>query len=525
MSSDGSGRPVTKTAPLPLPGKAQPVRFGKFLLVDRLGRGGMAEVWKARMSGPAGFQRTLVVKRILPHLVEDEHFVQMFVAEARLSARLNHANIVQVYELGDVDGEYYLAMEYVRGRDLVSVMRAQIERGRIDPGLAAYAIRDVCRALNYAHALTDDDGTPLRLIHRDVSPSNVMLGFDGAVKLLDFGIAKALSEANDNKTQTGTLKGKFGYMSPEQVQGRDLDHRTDIFAVGICLHETLTGKRLFKGASDLHTIALVRDATIDPPSAQNIEVGAELDRICLKALAREPRERYQTCEEMARDLDRVVHETKWGPEKLRTVLEGLFTNEVSNTAVGMIDGDGDGRFTVGTLRRWERRRRVAWAVAGLVMVSGLAYLGARALAPQPREPEIERAATTPPPTVPPPLPALARVRVTTTPPGAQVDIDATAEAPAVSGETPLTLSVPRSAEPRKLMVRLAGYRPYSEEIVPDTDLAVQVALQPDAEPKPPSTAHLQAAHKPPGKKSKAPATHASKPAKDLKAGDLADPFH
>ena len=182
----------------------------------------MAEVWKARIDRAGGFQRTLVIKRILPHLVEDDEFVQMFVAEARLSARLNHANIVQVFELGDVDGEFYLAMEYVRGRDLVNVVRAQLSSAAPPPpGLGAFVAREVCRALAYAHALTDDDGAPLRLIHRDVSPSNVMVGFDGAVKLLDFGIAKALG-ARPTRTArvTGTLKGKFGYMSPEQVEGK-----------------------------------------------------------------------------------------------------------------------------------------------------------------------------------------------------------------------------------------------------------------------------------------------------------------
>ncbi len=163
----------------------QQVRFGKYLLCERLGRGGMAEVWKAKILGPAGFQRTVVVKRILPHLAEDPHFVQMFVSEARLSARLSHANIVHVYELGDVDGEYFLAMEYVRGHDLVSVMRAQVMRAVPPPGLGAFVAREVCRALAYAHALTDDDGRPLRLIHRDVSPSTspssytcTMLGCD-----------------------------------------------------------------------------------------------------------------------------------------------------------------------------------------------------------------------------------------------------------------------------------------------------------------------------------------------------------
>src|SRR6478752_7430996 len=189
----------------------------------------MAEVWKAKALGPMGYARKLVVKRILPELACDDEFVRMFVEEARLSASLNHRNIVQVYEFGDVGGEYYLAMEWVHGRDLNTILRELKDRDAKPPvELAAYVAREVCRALAYAHALTDEDGQPLRLIHRDVSPSNVMLGFDGSVKLLDFGIAKALAEANENKTQTGTLKGKFGYMSPEQVDGKPFDHRVDL---------------------------------------------------------------------------------------------------------------------------------------------------------------------------------------------------------------------------------------------------------------------------------------------------------
>src|SRR5207237_5276030 len=163
---------------------------------------------------------------------------------------------------------------------LVSTVRSQLPQGPPPPGLGALVLREVCRALGYAHSLCDDDGTPLQLIHRDVTPSNVMLGFDGAVKLLDFGIAKALSEASENRTVTGTLKGKFGYMSPEQVEGREIDHRADLFAAGIVLHEVLTGKRLFKGSSDLATIAMVREARVDPPSLVKPDVPKILVEIC-----------------------------------------------------------------------------------------------------------------------------------------------------------------------------------------------------------------------------------------------------
>ncbi len=309
----------------------EPVAFGKYQLVERLGKGGMAEVWKARIVGPAGFERTMVIKRILPQLVEDPDFVAMFVSEARLSARLNHANIVTVFELAKFGDEYYLAMEYVRGHDLISVLRTHAPRGAIPPGAAAYVLREVCRALGYAHAVTDDDGNPLRIIHRDVSPSNVMIGFDGGVKLLDFGIAKALAETDDSKTLTGTLKGKLGYMSPEQLDGREIDHRADLFSIGVLLWELVTGRRLFKGATDVQTIARVREAQVAPPSTVNPEVPPELDAICLKALARDPDRRYQTGEELAAALDRVAHELAWGPERMMTLMRSLFPSEASHT--------------------------------------------------------------------------------------------------------------------------------------------------------------------------------------------------
>ncbi len=289
-----------------------PQRLGRYTLLELLGTGGMAEVWKARIDGPGGFQRNIVIKRLLPHLSRDPGFVEMFFAEARLYSLLDHPNIVQVYELGHEGDVYFMAMEHVRGCDVIAVLRS-LHKG-LPPfmcGLAAYTVREVCRALAYAHGYVHESKGPLRIVHRDVSPSNIMLSYDGRVKLLDFGIAKALS-ATDNLTQPGMLKGKFAYMSPQQAEGRPIDHRADLFAAGIVLHEMISGKRLFKAPDHLLTLAIVREAKVEKPSQNNPEASAELDRICLKALARLENDRYQSADEMADDLDKEVARLAFG---------------------------------------------------------------------------------------------------------------------------------------------------------------------------------------------------------------------
>jgi serine/threonine protein kinase len=291
----------------------------------------MADVFKARVQGPAGFERIFVVKRILPHLCDDPIFTKMFIEEAKMSARLSHPNIVQVFELGAVDTEYFISMEYVRGRDLAETMRTLWARiGPPRPELVAYVGREMCRALAYAHDLTGDDGTLLGMIHRDVSPSNVMLSYDGAVKLLDFGIAKALGgdeKTDESATQRGTLKGKFAYMAPEQTQGSEVDRRIDIFATGIVLHEILTGRRLFKGENDLQTVEKVRQCDVPPPSLQNPLCPPELDVIVLKALAKYRDDRFQTASEMADALDDVVHAARFQPSHLAQLMRDLFPAE------------------------------------------------------------------------------------------------------------------------------------------------------------------------------------------------------
>jgi serine/threonine protein kinase len=305
----------------------KPLPFGKYELIDRLGRGGMADVWRARVAGPQGFERVLVLKRILPHLVEDKKARELFEREARVISRLSHANIVKVFEFGEVDGEYYLTMEYVEGRDLAAVIRA----GGATPGLAALVIRDVCRALAYANKLCDEKGTPLRILHRDISPSNIMIGYDGAVRLLDFGIAKALADPRDKRTAKGTIRGKFGYIAPEIIDGVEADGRADLFSVGVVLHEALVGKRLFRGASDLETLALVKRAVIPTPLSLNPSVPPALDAATMRALERDREKRFDDGNHMAEALDEVVHQLRFGPTQLAEKMAALFprSNDLS----------------------------------------------------------------------------------------------------------------------------------------------------------------------------------------------------
>ena len=302
----------------------EPIQFGKYTLYERIGRGGMADVFKGRIQGPGGFERVFVVKRILPNLSDDPAFIKMFVEEAKMSARLNHPNIVQIFELGSVEGEFFISMEYVPGHDLSETMRALWKTsGAPRPDLVAYVGREICRALGYAHGLTDEQGNLLGMIHRDVSPSNVMLSFEGAVKLLDFGIAKALGDTPE-VTKSGTLKGKYAYMAPEQTEGDDVDRRIDIFAAGIVLHEVLTGRRLFKGANDIQTIERVRRCEVRPPSQLNPACPPALDAILLRALSRNRDDRFQSAGEMADALDEIVHAAHFTPQHMATILRETF---------------------------------------------------------------------------------------------------------------------------------------------------------------------------------------------------------
>ncbi len=282
--------------------------FGNYTLIKKLATGGMAEVWLAKQQGIEGFNRHVVVKRILPHLAEDPEFVQMFLNEAKIAARFNHPNIGQIFDLGETGGQYYIAMEFIHGEDLGRVMRRAWSTGQwIARHIALRVIADTCQGLYYAHTRNDEQGRPLRVVHRDISPQNILISFDGAVKVVDFGIAKASDQVSN--TKSGAIKGKFAYMAPEQAAGKPLDARSDLFAVGLVLYELVTGVRPLKRDSELATLQAALECKIDPPSAV-AEVPGELDGIVMRALAKAPDDRYVDAREFQRALEQYLLNSK-----------------------------------------------------------------------------------------------------------------------------------------------------------------------------------------------------------------------
>jgi eukaryotic-like serine/threonine-protein kinase len=284
-------------------------QLGRYRLLRSLGIGGMAEAFKASYSGPGGFERTVVVKRILPANCEDPEFVRMFMAEAKILGMLHHPNVVQVYDFGESDGSLFLVLEYVDGPSLGRLLKALRNAKRPVPlAIAAHFGHEVCRALDYVHGLRTSDGEPMNVIHRDVTPSNVVLTSTGSVKLLDFGIAKyAASEA---ATEHQTIKGKPAYLAPEIIEGYPFDGRSDLFSLGVILYETLTLAPLFAGDTDLSTLHRVLEMPISPPSWARTDVPTELDKIVMKALERDPARRFPSAAEMGRALEEFVVASK-----------------------------------------------------------------------------------------------------------------------------------------------------------------------------------------------------------------------
>jgi len=340
-SRAGGPAPANRGAPPPAsssglrtkePEKQQPGTFflGRYRVVDEIGVGGMASVHLARMDGPGGFQKWVAIKRIHPHLVEDDQFVDMFLDEARIAAGINHANVAQVFDLGKDDNTYWIAMEYLHGEPLREVMRrAEEKRVGISPELAARICADAAEGLHAAHELRGKNGQLLGLVHRDVTPHNLFVTYDGYTKVVDFGIAKVADRLAS--TRAGTLKGKLAYMSPEQVRGSDVDRTTDIFALGVVLWELTTNQRLFRMDTDLDTLEKVQACNVPPPSTIVRGYPPGLEAVVMKALAKRKQDRYQTAREFSRALQMYLNQAGAfvGPEEVAQFVRHVFSDRIA----------------------------------------------------------------------------------------------------------------------------------------------------------------------------------------------------
>ncbi|MBN8467236.1 protein kinase [Corallococcus exiguus] len=305
-------------------------RIGKYEILTRLSMGGMAELFLAYTSGPGGFRKFVAVKQILPDIKKDDQFVKMFLDEARITAAFSHANIGQVFDLGEEDGELYLAMEFLPGQNLEQVVKmAERRKYALPLGFSARVIRDTCLGLHYAHHFMDPSGRPVAVVHRDVSPKNVMLTYDGVVKVIDFGIAKARGKLG--RTQVGTVKGTSGYMSPEQVRNKDLDGRSDQFSTGVMLHELLAGQRLFNAPGEAAVMMQIVDGDIPSPRSLNAAVPEALEAVVLKALSRDASQRFGTCREMGRAIEATLGAELFDEDQMTAVMGELFEEKRQKT--------------------------------------------------------------------------------------------------------------------------------------------------------------------------------------------------
>jgi serine/threonine-protein kinase len=311
----------------------QPVVFGRYQLLEPIARGGMAQVYRARLVAAAGTEKVLCIKRILPSLSESAEFVSLFIKEAGIALSLTHANIVQVFDFGEVDGQYFLAMELVNGQDLARVLeRLWDNQRRLKPAAALQIAAEVCKGLQYAHGYVDQKGEPRPIVHRDATPHNIMISYAGEVKLTDFGIALAATAAEGEQV----IRGKACFMSPEQLNGGPGDPRSDFFTLGAVLYEMLTGVRPFAGDSDEETLRRVGQVDVAPPSEHDPELGQELDQLVMWALARDPADRPPDAAAFLAELVRIMHQ-RWpgtSTADLAQLMGELFSREKSRVAGG-----------------------------------------------------------------------------------------------------------------------------------------------------------------------------------------------
>ena len=504
------------------------MKVGRYEVVGPLATGGMAEILLGRIVGPSGFQRPVVIKRILPHLAREKGFVEMFLDEARIVAGIRHPNVVQVHELGHEGDELFLAMEYLEGESVAGlVKRLRAHDEQLDLSLVAHIVAEACGGLHAAHELVDPEGNKQNVVHRDVSPQNVFITYSGEVKILDFGIAVAADRVT--RTETGTFKGKFEYSSPEQCKGQALDRRSDVFALGILLFEMATGKRLFKRHGQLATLRAICELPLLRPSEVMPDFPAVLEDIVMRALDRDPEKRYPTALAMRRDLLAAVRDlsVEVAPEeRLGSVMHRLFADRVTEKAAMLrrveagaeVDDipapETDDSIEIpmafdscstpppadlpATLvvamqaeepqRAATRRRRAPFALAtagalavlllgtvGLVVASRRATAQVSTAAPDLRAPESPPNASAtgaaPAPPAVSSLPAEVVIRIETTPAKAHVFLGGEER-----GLSPVELRMPRGTDIREVEIRRDGYQTQHEKVAPETDQKIKLTL-------------------------------------------------
>jgi serine/threonine-protein kinase len=499
--------------------RALPDALGRYQVLGELAMGGMAEILLARVVGPRGFERPVVIKRILPHLARQESFVSMFLDEARIAAGIRHKNVIHVEELVEGPEGLYLVMEYLEGESAAGLTRRLFAREQsLDVALGVHIVAEACAGLHAAHEMEDVSGQKQDLVHRDVTPHNLFVTYDGTVKVLDFGIAKAADRIT--QTEAGQLKGKFGYMSPEQCRGHTLDRRTDNFALGVVPYELTTARRLFQGDNAAQTIQAVCDHLVVPPSRLAPGYPAELEAVCMRALSAAPEERYATAMDMRRDLLSIGRDLAPGQEPteaLGRLMQQVFEDrvaekrellrrlragsKVTHVPAGEVDQGVELAAIPVELVKARPRNRVgalaallAAAVLAMTVAAFISRAAARSHAEAPRA-----SATTPPATSPaaeasvsaspaaPAQPEEVVVRIETRPAGATVSIEGND-----MGTTPFDLRLRR--EPREVLVALrrAGYVSTGQSVVPDHDQSFVIDLAPNAKAgrPPPSPPHV-----------------------------------
>ncbi len=491
------------------------IPFGRYRLLKKIASGGMGQVLLA-MKGSDDFEKLVVIKRILPHLVEDEEFFAMFRDEAKITMRLDHPNIARINEFGVENGVHYIEMEYVAGEDLRRIeKRAAAANKGIPIGVVLRIVADAAAGLDFAHKARDGKGVPLNLVHRDVSPQNVLVGFDGSVKLIDFGVAKAAGRAQH--TATGILKGKFPYMSPEQAEGVELDARSDVFALGVVLWEQLTGRRLFKGDNDLATQRMVRACQVPAPSQVEPSVPPGLDPLALKALAKDAKDRFADAAEFRLALEdfALQNAIPTSSAHLSAFMQELYAERIAKESMprfyeedsGLTDLDvgglsqpsaQQGVTTVDRNRELQSspvtqavapppRERPVRKVAALVAVLGVLVGGVAAVMwwrSQPAE-----VTAVPPPVVvvePAPTPkpqvvvvAPLSVRIESEPTGAVVEL-----AGVRAGQTPFDASVEKTKLPVAVRVSADGYESVEATLTEASGASLSLTLKKKATVRP-----------------------------------------